>query len=85
MKFKTYLESIKKLPDSKIDKFISDKWGSAKTYKYNQEASMELAKILPDILISQDMKFMHIADTLQGNANSAVTKIEQKYNLKEVK
>lgn len=85
MKFKMYLESIKKLSDAKIDDFIKNEWGEAFTYKYNQEASVELGKILPDIIISPDKKFMFIPGTLPAKMSSEVTKIEQKYNLKEVK
>ena len=83
--FKEFLnESIKKLSDEKIDKFIKDEWGQAYTYQYHAEAAVELGKVLPDVLISPDKKFMFIPATLPAKMSAEVSKIEAKYNLKEV-
>ena len=84
MKFRELLEGLQKLSDDKIDDFIRNEWGEAFTYKYHPEAAVELAKILHDVLISPDRKFMHIPGTLPAKMSSEVSKIETKYNLKEV-
>lgn len=74
---KTYseflVEGIGKLSDKNMDNFIKAEWGGkATTYKYNQEAAYELAKLIKDVLITSDKQFMHIPSLLEGEVSSIV-------------
>lgn len=84
--FRELLESIKILPDEKIDTFIKKEWPNKTviTYEYNAEASMELGKVLSDVIVTKDMKFMHIPSVLDSKTNILVNKIIKKYNIKEI-
>lgn len=75
-------EAIRKLPDDKADKFITDKWDSAITYEYNIHAASEIAKIVDDVIITQDNEFMHIPGSLSDVISSKVDEIIKKYKVK---
>ena len=75
-------EAIRKLPDDKADKFIKDNWDSALTYKYNIHAASEIAKLVPDVIITQDNEFMYIPGSLSNVISSKVDEIIKKYKVK---
>ena len=75
-------EAIRKLPDDKADKFIKDKWDSTITYEYNIHAASEIAKIVDDVIITQDNEFMHIPGSLSDVISSKVDEIIKKYKVK---
>lgn len=86
-KFKDYLnERIQILSDEKIDDFIEKEWGKgqAYTYEYDIHAASELAKIFPDVIVTKDMKYMHIPGTINMKQNAELNKIEAKYKLKDL-
>lgn len=81
--FKQHLnEALRILPDEKIDSFVSSEWSSVVTYPYHSIASMELAKVLPDVIITKDKKWMHIPGALDTKMNKAVNRIEKEYGIK---
>lgn len=79
-------ERIQILPDEKIDSYIEREWGKgqAYTYEYNIHAAAELAKVFPDVLVTKDMKYMHIPGTIDMKQNAELNKIEAKYKLKDL-
>jgi len=73
--FREIAEAVKSLSDDKIDKELRGK--TIKTFKYDMEAAMNIAKDLKvDVITTKDNKFMHI---------DIDNKLFKKYNLKEVK
>lgn len=86
--FKNYLndknlsEAIRKLPDEKADKFIKDEWDGAATYEYNIHAAAEIAKLVPDVIITQDNKYMYLPSILRANVWSKIDDIIAKYKVK---
>lgn len=81
----TLKEAIRNLNDEKIDNFINTNWdGSAMTYKFNIQAIGDIAKIIPDVLISKDSKYFYIPGTLESKQAIEVDKILKKYKLIEL-
>ena len=79
-------ERLQILSDEKIDDFIEREWGKgqAYTYEYDIHAAAELAKVFPDVLVTKDMKYMHIPGTINMKQNAELNKIEAKYKLKDL-
>lgn len=79
-------ERLQILSDEKIDSYIEREWGKgqAYTYEYDIHAATELAKIFPDVLVTKDMKYMHIPGTIDMKQNAELNKIEAKYKLKDL-
>lgn len=75
-------EAIRKLPDEKADKFIKDEWDGAATYEYNIHAAAEIAKLVPDVIITQDNKYMYLPSILRAHVWSKIDEIIAKYNVK---
>jgi len=82
--FREIAEAYKTLPDTKIDYFIKKEWGSAKTYSFDINGSLELSKILDDIIVTKDNKFVHIPGVLSSDIGSKVDKILKKYDMEDV-
>ena len=76
------VEAIRKLPDEKADKFIKDEWDGAATYEYNIHAAAEIAKLVPDVIITQDNKYMYLPSILRAHVWSKIDDIIAKYNVK---
>lgn len=79
-------ERIQILSDEKMDAFIDKEWGrgQAYTYEYDIDAAAELNKIFPDVLVTKDMKYLHIPSVINSKQNTELNKIVHKYNLKDI-
>ena len=77
-------EAIQKLSDENVDKYITKNWkGKAKTFLYDLEASMLLAKHV-DVVISPDKKYMHIPGVLKANKRMKIKTVIDGSTLIEV-
>ncbi len=77
-------EAIRKLSDEMIDKTIYNWDGEVCTLPYHKEAVFELGK-LTDVIVTSDKKFMYIEKKLNSPFNVEIEKIQNKFNLKDVK
>lgn len=84
--FREIAEAYRILNDTKTDDFIKKNWGNgkAKTYTFDKEGAIELSKVLSDIIVSKDGKYVHIPSVLESGVDFKVKKILKKYNMEDV-
>jgi len=83
--FREIAEGMMKLSDNKMDDIIKNKYeGFVTTYKFNKEGSIELGKLMDDVMISKDNKFMHINSRQSPAMMKKTQAIVKKFNLKKI-
>ena len=82
-KFREFInEAMRVLSDEKTDNFISNNWDNVITYSHNPVAAIELAKLVDDVIVTKDRRFILINGDL-GNKLDKVKEIATEFGLTE--